>query len=450
MFCLRFLPVPKPGLACAVTGSVAWTMEKLAIIGSGISGMGCVHLLDGRYDISLYEQDDHFGGHANTVEISEGGAKLPIDTGFMVFNRVTYPHLCRLFEQLGVVSKPAEMSFSVQHLPTRLEFSGSSVKHLFAQRRNLVNPDFWRLLWEINRFNKEAMQALESGSAKGKSLAEFLYEGRYEDDFRDRYLVPMSAAVWSTPPDRMLDFPAEALIRFFHNHGFLGMNTQHPWLTLDGGSKTYVARLFERTVSTRRLQRRVEKVVREADRVVVVSGDGRREAYDRVIMAAHADQSLAMLDSPDPLEAELMGKFRYQRNRATLHTDQSFMPGRRLAWSSWNYRIRVDQRGMVCPMTVYWMNELQGVSDTTDYFVSINGEDEIAPERILRSIDYEHPLFDVPAMRAQSRLSELNRRGGDSRVFFCGAWFRYGFHEDGLVSGMECARALTGDDSLRP
>ncbi|MBL6763626.1 MAG: FAD-dependent oxidoreductase [Verrucomicrobiae bacterium] len=419
-------------------------MEKLAIIGSGISGLGCVHLLDGRYQISLYEQDDHVGGHANTVEVDEDGRKLPVDTGFMVFNRVTYPNLCHLFERLGVVAMPTEMSFSVQHMPSGLEFAGSSVNHLFAQRRNLINPDFWRLLWEINRFNSESVAALENGDARGKSVEEFLLDGRYDADFRDRYLVPMSAAVWSTPPDRMLEFPAEALIRFFHNHGFLGLNTQHPWLTLKGGARTYVSKLLGKTGTTEKIRERVLKVVRHGRSVEVVT-DGGSRSFDRVVMAAHADQSLAMLDRPDVLEEALLSKFRFLQNRATLHSDPSFMPQKKLAWSSWNYRLRVDRDGGLRPMTVYWMNRLQGVSDKQDYFVSINGENEIPKEHVVKSIDYEHPLFDLETIRAQERLQELNHREGDRRVFFCGAWFRYGFHEDGFASAIACSRALSDD-----
>ena len=419
-------------------------MEKLAIIGSGISGLGCVHLLDGRFQISLFEQDDHVGGHANTVEIDEDGRKLPVDTGFMVFNRVTYPNLCHLFQRLGVVAMPTEMSFSVQHMPSGLEFAGSSVNHLFAQRRNLINPDFWRLLWEINRFNSESVAALENGHARGKSVEEFLLDGRYDADFRDRYLVPMSAAVWSTPPDRMLEFPAEALIRFFHNHGFLGLNTQHPWLTLKGGARTYVSELLGKTGTTEKIRERVLKVVRHGRSVEVVT-DGGSRSFDRVVMAAHADQSLGMLDRPDALEEALLSKFRFLQNRATLHSDPSFMPQKKLAWSSWNYRLRVDRDGELRPMTVYWMNRLQGVSDKQDYFVSINGENEIPKEHVVKSIDYEHPLFDLETIRAQERLQELNHREGDRRVFFCGAWFRYGFHEDGFASAIACSRALSDD-----
>ena len=421
-------------------------MEKLAVIGSGISGLGCVHLLDGRFDITLIEKDDHFGGHANTVDVEEDGRQLPVDTGFMVFNRVTYPNLCRLFEKLEVLSQPTDMSFSVQHLPSNLEFAGSSINHLFAQRRNLVVPDFWRLLWEINRFNKEAHNALAGEEIGDGSLRAFLAHHRFDADFRDRYLVPMSSAVWSTPPDKMLDFPATTLIRFFHNHGFLGLNTQHPWLTVAGGSRTYVCKLLDRTQSTRRLTRNVQRVVRTGSAVRVVFEGGETQVFDRVILASHADQSLALLDDPDPLESELLGAFRYQRNRATLHTDESFMPRTRLAWSAWNYRIRLDGDSAVEPMTVYWMNRLQGVSDDVNYFVSINGDAEIAPEKVIRTIDYEHPLFSVEAVRAQQRLSELNLRGPVNRVSFCGAWFKYGFHEDGFSSAIECARAVAGEE----
>lgn len=420
-------------------------MEKIAIVGSGIAGLGCAYFLNPRYELTLFEQNHHVGGHSNTVDVDDNGRPAPVDTGFMVFNRATYPNLCRLFQELRVQPKNTDMSFSVQHLPTDTEFAGNSLNHLFAQRRNLFRPRHWRMLMQINRFNTEAVAALEDGSATDLTLKEFVDRGNYGRDFMDLYLVPMSSAVWSTPPELMMEFPAVTLLRFFHNHGFLGLNTQHQWLTLEGGARTYVKQITKRLRNPVRLQRKVTAVTRNSTGVTIRTDDGKAHRFDRVIMAAHADQSLAMLKDADPLERELICEFKYQHNIATLHTDESLMPRAKLAWSSWNYRVDFDSSGAIKPMTVYWMNQLQGVSERTNYFVSINGAEEIDPARVIRRIDYEHPIFSLGAIKAQERLQLLNKRGADNRVFFCGAWFKYGFHEDGFTSALECCRGLTGE-----
>jgi len=420
-------------------------MEKIAIVGTGIAGLGCAFFLDQRYELTLLEKNDFAGGHSNTVEVIDQGRPTPVDTGFMVFNRETYPNLCRLFNQLRVRTKNTDMSFSVQHLPTGTEFAGSSLNHLFAQRRNLFRIRHWRMLMQINRFNNEAVAALADGSAADLTLREFVAQRNYDSDFVNLYLVPMSSAVWSTPPESMMEFPAITLLRFFRNHGFLGLNTQHQWLTLDGGARTYVRQITKRLRNPVRLRRKVTAITREANDVIVRTDDDRKHRFDRVILASHADQSLAMLKDADPLERELLAQFRYQHNIATLHTDERFMPKTKLAWSSWNYRVGVAPSGAIKPMTVYWMNRLQGVSDRTNYFVSINGADLIDPAKVIRRIDYEHPLFNLAAVKAQNRLQSLNHRGPDQRVFFCGAWFKYGFHEDGFTSALECCRALTGE-----
>lgn len=420
-------------------------MENIAIVGSGIAGLGCAYLLNERYNITLFEQNGYAGGHSNTVDVDDHGRSAPVDTGFMVFNRQTYPNLCRLFGELQVKPKPTDMSFSVQHRPSGIEFAGSSINHLFAQRRNLFRPRHWRMLQQIHRFNKEAVVALEDGSANGTSLQEFVDRRNYGKDFMDLYLVPMGSAVWSTPPKLMMEFPAATLLRFFHNHGFLGLDTQHPWLTLEGGARTYVTQIRNRLQNPVQLQSKVISVARDSTGVDVQTDDGESHRFDRVIMAAHADQTHAMLKDAEPLERQLISEFKYQHNIATLHTDESFMPQRKLAWSSWNYRVDFDEAGEIQPMTVYWMNQLQGVSDRTNYFVSINGADEIDPSKVIRMIDYEHPIFSLGAMKAQDRLHELNNRGPENRVFFCGAWFKYGFHEDGFTSALECCRGLTGE-----
>jgi len=425
-------------------------MTRLAIIGTGIAGLGCAHFLQSRFDLTLFEQADYPGGHTNTIAVPEGSGHVAFDTGFMVYNEVTYPHLTRLFRELGVRVKPTKMSFSVQHRPSGLEFSGSSVNHLFAQRRNLLRPRFWRMLWQVNRFNQDAVTMLmEPEVWEETTVAEYVKTMGYGDDFLRLYLVPMSGAVWSTPPELMLEFPAVTLLRFFHNHGFLGLHTQHPWLTVDGGAKHYVDKLLTplRAQSRVRLNARVTAVRRIGDAVAVTTADGRTEHFDRVILAAHADQSLALLTDADATERRLLGEFRYQPNLATVHTDAAVMPRTRLAWSSWNYRVERDATGREVPSTIYWMNSLQGISDRENYFVSINGADQIAPDKILRRIEYHHPLFNLAAIRAQAELPSLNTRPAN-RVFFAGSYFRYGFHEDALSSAVDLCQTIT-EDKLR-
>jgi uncharacterized protein len=416
-------------------------METLGIIGTGIAGLGCAHALQRRYALTLYEQGGHVGGHANTVLVEEAAGVIPIDTGFMTFNEVTYPHLTRLFRELGVKTQPSSMSFSVQHTPARMEFCGSSLNLLFGQRRNLFKPAFWKMLLTINRFNQEAVACLESRRHDHQSLDEYIRERNYGDQFRDLYLVPMSSAVWSTPPERMLQFPATTLLRFFHNHGFLGLHTQHPWFTVSGGSRRYVEKLIAPFRDRIHVRRGVAQVRREKNgRVVVTDQGGQQQSFDRVILACHADEALGMLADADERERRVLGEFHYQPNLALLHTDESVMPVTRRCWSSWNYRVTGGRDGPLEPSTVYWINSLQRLPTRQNYFVSINGEASLDPAKVLQRIVYDHPLFSLGAVRAQRELPELNRR--QSGVYFCGSYFRYGFHEDALASAMDLSRLL--------
>jgi len=420
-------------------------MTRLAIIGSGIAGLGCAHFLHARTNLTLYEADDRIGGHTHTVTVDEDGRAVPIDTGFMVFNHQTYPNLTRLFRELDVATKPTDMSFSVQHTPSGLEYNGSSLNHLFGQRRNLLRPRHWRLLLAINRFNTEAVPALDDPRWAEMTLREYVAARGYGADMMDHYLVPMSSAVWSTPPEKMADFPALTLLRFWHNHGFLGLSTQHQWWTVCGGAKSYVAKITPPFRDRLHTGRAATRITRHTDHVEVQAADGSTEHYDKIILACHADQALRLLADPTDLEARLLREFAYQPNTATLHTDDSVMPRTRRCWASWNYRSARRPDGTTWPETHYWMNRLQGVSDTTPYFVSLNCRGRIAPERVLREIDYEHPLFTLGARRAQQELPHLNRLSPAQTTYFAGAWFKYGFHEDGLTSALDCARAFTGE-----
>ncbi len=436
-------------------------MPSLAIIGTGIAGLGCAHFLHRHFDLTLFEQNDYAGGHTNTVTTPEPGTQrpVPIDTGFMVFNKVTYPHLTRLFTQLAVPIKKTDMSFSVRHADTGLEFAGSSLNHLFAQRRNLFRPRFYRMLAAINRFNAEAVAALADPTAQNETLGDYVHRRGYGEDFFNLYLVPMSSAVWSTPPEQMLAFPATSLLRFFHNHGFLGLSTQHQWWTVHGGAKTYVEKISVPFRDRLRLRHAATRVIRTPRGVTVMTSTGEAQTFDHVILACHGDQALRLIVNATADEERLLREFKYQPNIATLHTDTSVMPRTKLAWSAWNYEISSTRSLAVSPMnpetsaatlstaTHYWMNKLQGVSDRENYFVTINRPESIDPERVLRRIHYEHPLFSLGAVRAQAELPALNLAGRTTtHTYFAGAWQRYGFHEDGLLSAVRLSEQLLGRD----
>ncbi len=420
-------------------------MQRLAIIGSGIAGLGCAHFLHRHFALTLFEQADYAGGHTNTVAVPEPGTgrQLPVDTGFMVFNHVTYPLLTRLFAELRVPIKKTDMSFAVRHDADGLEFGGSSLNHLFCQRRNLLRPSFYRLLASIARFNREAVAALAEPTWSEMTLADYVAARGYGEDFLRLYLVPMSSAVWSTPPEKMLSFPAITLLRFFHNHGFLGLHTQHQWWTVDGGACEYVHRLTAPWRAHLRLNTPVTHLARREGKILLTTADGTLETFDHVILATHGHAALALLADPTPDETRLLREFQYQPNTAVLHTDASVMPHTRRAWSSWNYTLARDGS----TSTTYWMNRLQGVSHRENYFVNINGVERIAPKKILRTISYEHPLFTLAALRAQAEIPALNAAAANTtETYFCGAWTRYGFHEDGLLSAQNVARQLLGRD----
>ncbi len=419
-------------------------MKRLAVIGGGIAGLGAAWLLRRRYAVTLFEREVRIGGHSNTIAVEEDGRSVPIDSGFMVFNKVTYPYLLRLFEELRVPIKPTEMSFSVRHDGCDVEYNGMGLNRVFAQRRNLVRPGHWKLLAQIMRFFRAARASREDPALETMTLAEFARLHRLGEDFLRLYLVPMSASIWSITPGGALDFPAATLVRFFHNHGFLGVTTHHPWFTVDGGSREYVRRM-EADLPDIRRGAPVGSVEAVAAGVTVRTRDGEAENFDLAVLAAHADESLAMLPRPSPLQARLLPAFRYQANDTVLHTDATVMPRRRLAWAAWNYRMDPSEEGERAS-THYYMNRLQGVSDRRDYFVSLNYRDRIDPSKMLWSTVYTHPIFDRPALAAQHHLPSINHEQDGQRIFFCGSYFRYGFHEDALASAVQCAREVCGED----
>ena len=404
--------------------------------------MGAAYFLNDNFDITVFEKNDYVGGHTNTVTVDENGTPVFIDTGFMVFNKVTYTNLTKLFEKLNVPVKPTSMSFSVTNIESGLEYSGSGINGLFSQRRNIFNPRFIKMLMQINRFNSECLETLDNLKYSEYSLAEYIEEKKYGSDFLNKYLIPMSSAVWSTPPDMMLKFPAKTLVRFFYNHGFLGLNTQHQWYTVVNGSRIYRDKIIEQFKDKIKVGSGVKNVKRESGKIKIVTKDDSVCYFDKVIFASHADETLAMLSDPTKLESELLGKFKYQYNKATLHTDSSVMPKTKRVWSSWNYRIEL-KNGKVKTSTIYYMNSLQQVSKNQNYFVSIDDPGNISPEKIIKEIDYHHPLFDLDAIKAQDKLQELNRQGNNT--FFCGSYFKYGFHEDAFTSALELSKQIIGD-----
>lgn len=415
-------------------------MQKLAIIGTGIAGMGAAHFLQKEYDITLFEKNDYVGGHTNTVTVDEEGTPIYIDTGFMVFNQVTYPNLIRLFSELNVPTKKTSMSFSVQHVPSGWEFSGSGLNELFAQRKNIFNPRYIRMLMQINRFNEECDEVLTDPRFAGMTLAEYVKEKKFGYDFLYKYLIPMSSAVWSTPIDLMLEFPAFSLVRFFKNHGFLGLKTQHQWYTIHNGSQAYREILIRPFRNKINVKSQVVKVERHETSATVILKNGERAEFDKVLFASHADETLAMLAQPTDEERRLLSPFKYQENVAVLHTDERLMPKTKLAWSSWNYRIDQTPESGLSPSTIYWMNSLQQVSQKKNYFVNINGEELVDPAKVLKRIVYTHPVFTVAAQNAQKELRKLNASGP---LYYCGSYFKYGFHEDAFTSGLEVSQVLS-------
>lgn len=415
--------------------------EKLAIIGTGIAGMGTAHFLHKQYDIHLFDNANYVGGHTNTVHVDENGRTVPIDTGFIVYNEVNYPYLTRLFRELSVPVKNSNMSFSVQYIPTGLEFCGSGISGLFCQKKNFFSPRFYRLLYNINRFNTEAPKILDNPKYSSHTLEDYIKEFSYHTDMLEQYLIPMSSAVWSTPINKMMKFPAATLVRFFFNHGFLGLNTQHQWKTVVNGSRTYADIITKPYKDRIRLNTKIKKVKKEKNGVKIKFEGGTEENFEKVVFACHGDTALSLLEEPTVLESELLSQFHYEKNIATLHTDASIMPKTRDAWSSWNYRVEKKHAGEWSDSNIiYWMNSLQGVSEKVNYFVSINDPGLINEKMVIKRIEYDHPLFTPQTAEAQKKLPELNKQGN---LFYCGSYFRYGFHEDAFMSAVELCKVLS-------
>jgi predicted NAD/FAD-binding protein len=408
---------------------------RIAVVGSGISGLAAAWLLSRRHAVTLFEADTRLGGHANTVELTLDGQTHPVDTGFLVYNRATYPNLVRLFAELGVPAAPSEMTFSVALESPAIEWAGTSLGTLFAQRGNLLRPAFLRMLRDVLRFNREAPQAHGA-----QSLGEFLAAGRYGAEFRDWYLLPMAAAIWSCPTRSMLEYPFASFARFFRNHGLLQLADRPQWYTVPGGARQYVEKMA-RGLRDVRLATPVRDL-RRGKSQAWVNG----ESFDAVVLACHSDQALALLGAgASDEERAVLAAIPYQKNRALLHSDASLLPRNRRVWSAWNYTAGADTpEGR--PVSVhYLLNKLQPLPFARPVIVSLNPHREPDARKVVAEIDYEHPVFGAAAQAAQARLPAIQ---GTRGTWFCGAWTRYGFHEDGLVSALEVARAL-GAEPLR-
>ncbi|WP_416138275.1 NAD(P)/FAD-dependent oxidoreductase [Halomonas sp. HK25] len=422
--------------------------RRVAVIGSGIGGMAAAWYLSSRYRVTLFEAADRLGGHTATVDVELEGRHYAIDTGFIVFNDWTYPHFRHLLARLGVLTQPTEMSFSVHETARDFEYNGHTLASLFAQRRNLLRPSFYRLLRDILRFNREAIQALESGTlAPAMTLGEWLDAGGYGVAFQRHYLLPMGAAIWSASLQDLRDFPLQFFVRFFRHHGLLSVSDRPQWYTLVGGSRSYIPALTAPYAGGIRLSTPVRGIRRLADGVEVRTDAG-TERFDEVVLACHADQALAMLEDPSPAEREILGALPYQDNEVVLHTDTRLLPRRRRAWASWNYRL--DGRGASERISVtYDMNILQRLETPHTFCVTLNDGDAIDPEKVLGRFTYAHPQFTLAGEAAKARHAEIS--GPAFRTHYCGAYWRNGFHEDGVWSALRVAGGLGCDeDSPRP
>jgi len=411
--------------------------KTIAVVGGGVAGLGAAWLLARHHRVTLLEANDYIGGHTRTVDIPTSDGGVAVDTGFIVYNEPNYPHLTALLHRLGVATKPSDMSFAFAALNIDLEYAGDHIGTLFAQRRNLARPRFWRMLVDIMRFNRQARRALEQGIDPNTSLGELLDAWRLGEGFRRFYLLPMSAAIWSCPADEILDFPAHAFLQFFRNHGLIQVTGRPQWRTVEGGGREYVKRITD-TIHDVRPATPVQRVMPKASGVSVTTPTG-EEGFDEVVLATHADQALSLLDDPTDEETSLLGAFGYARNQAWVHTDPSLMPRRRAVWASWNHLTHEPGNGTAPVSVTYWMNRLQSLPTGDDIFVSLNPPHPPSRDRLHQQLHYDHPVFDRDAVAAQRRLPSIQGQRG---LWFCGSYFGYGFHEDALAAGVAVASAL--------
>ncbi|HBK92774.1 MAG TPA: NAD/FAD-binding protein [Parvularcula sp.] len=409
---------------------------RIAVVGSGVSGLAAAWLLSKAHEVVVYEKDRRLGGHANTVEVDTPAGPVGVDAGFIVFNKPNYPNLTALFEHLGVSVEETNMSFAASIDDGRIEYSGQGLASVFANRESVCSPSHWSMICDLLRFNREARAAVEDGLDEEMTLGAFLVRHRYSKAFVDRFLAPMAAAIWSTPSLDILEYPAASLFRFYANHGLLQVANNPRWNTVSGGSRVYVEKISATMPAAARLGSGAARIARGSGGVIVTDAQGHADRFDHVVLATHADAALAMIERPTTREEALLKAFRYQPNRAVVHSDSALMPKRRRVWSSWNY-----MGGEGAPSVSYWMNRLQNLRCVEDIFVTLNPARPPREDAVIAAFDYDHPMFNVEAMRAQRELWSLQ---GDGGIWFCGAHFGAGFHEDGLQAGLAVAEDLGG------
>lgn len=409
--------------------------SKIAIIGSGISGLVCAYFLNKNYQIKLYEKNDYVGGHSNTVEINYDNKKIAVDTGFIVFNHQTYPHLTEFFKLLDVKYQDSKMSFAVKIDKPSLEFAGTNLNGVFAQRKNIFNWQFIKMLRDILKFNKVASEILEKKYDTSYSMSQFLDDLKVGNYFRQYFLLPMASAIWSTPLNKIGNYPAISFVRFFKNHGLLTINDQPQWYTVSNGSRQYVQKVCQEFNDKISLNDEVISIYQNSTKKWIVESKKGQEIFDAVVIASHADDALKFLKHPTDLQNEILGSFSYQKNLAVLHKDQNVMPINKNAWASWIYgcnnSLKNDNSNNLS--VSYWMNNLQNIDNSYPLFVTLNPNIEIKKSDIFAQFEYNHPIFDEKAVKAQSQVDQIQ---GIDNIYFCGAYQSYGFHEDGIASGI--------------
>lgn len=410
---------------------------KIAVVGAGVAGITAAHILQRRHSVTLFEKNNYIGGHTNTVVIEKGpDAGTAVDTGFIVLNDKTYPTFHRLLSQLSVSVRKSDMSFGFHCEKSGLQYSGRNLRSLFAQKKNIVNLSFLRMLYDIKRFGRIARMNLQNGMVESRSLGQYAQDGGFSKSFLHNYLIPMGAAIWSTPAREMFNFPAQTFLHFFHNHGLLSLDIPQ-WQTVDGGSHAYVKAFLKQFQGKTILNRPVQGVVRDEDAIRITMQDGDVLGFDRVVLACHADESLQLLNDPTPNEKKLLGVWKYTKNNIVLHADSSVMPANSRAWASWNYTREWTEDGSEPLSLTYHMNRLQGLETAENYFVTLNRQKPIGPKSVIMQIVYTHPQYDFQSLALQKELPKLN---GCNNTFFCGSYFGYGFHEDAVKSGVEVGR----------
>ncbi|MGU3575954.1 NAD(P)/FAD-dependent oxidoreductase [Brucellaceae bacterium C25G] len=419
--------------------------KHVAVIGSGISGLSAAWHLSQSMSVTLYEANDRLGGHSNTVMVDTVDREIAVDTGFIVYNERNYPNLVALFEKTGVQTQKSNMSFAVSMNGGKLEYSGSGLNGLFGQRSNIISPKFWFMVRDILRFYRQAPLELSADKFMNASLGDYLDATGYGENFINEHLLPMGAAIWSAGADEMRAYPLYAFIRFFVSHGLLSIKDRPQWRTITGGSRSYVERLAQDISGSIRLNTPVTRISRANDEIIVTDHHGQKDRFTDIVIATHADQALKILGDASDEEQRLLSAFRYTENTAVLHSDPSLMPKRKRIWSSWNYIGENNTSNAQSLCVTYWMNALQNIDMENPLFVTLNPTKKIAPEHIIKTISYQHPLFDSSALEAQKKLWQLQ---GHKNTWFCGAYFGYGFHEDGLQAGLAVAESLS--DMKRP